>query len=185
MQEIESFALKKLKVLPMFGLEHLKKVRENAGLISAGTEFDSEVLEASILLHDLGVQDWMRFRQDHVQTSIALAKKFLGSIDFPKPKTEAVLHCIQEHSFDGKPRTIEAKILHDADLLDNIGAIGILHECYALGLEKTHFREALSYLKKISLTLPSAFFTEKGKTLSREKLSFFQDFVEQLEKHFA
>jgi len=57
----------------------------------------------------------------------ARARELLKERGYPEAFIEAVAHCIEAHSFSGgvEPRTLEAKVVSDADKLDAMGAIGI------------------------------------------------------------
>lgn len=176
----EAFARTKLKGVPLFGFPHIARVRRNAELISNGMKFNSELFEIALLLHDIGVADWIKYRNDHVKTGIALAKRFLLNNAFTSAEIDAVLHCISEHSIEGMPATAEAKILHDADLLDNIGATGIMHDSYAMGVEKWSKGKIIDYFTEVAGKLPDAFFTEKGKELAGERIVIYRDFARQL-----
>lgn len=56
-----------------------------------------------------------------------MARDFLSKTDFPTEKIDGVYHAILYHSNNcyGKQRTVEAKILYDADKLDAVGVMGI------------------------------------------------------------
>ena len=56
------------------------------------------------------------------------ARDLLTRYQVPPDKQEAILHAIDAHSFSKglQPRTLEARIVRDADRLDSLGAIGIL-----------------------------------------------------------
>jgi len=56
-----------------------------------------------------------------------MAIPLLQKIGFSEDKIQKVQECIASHRYRGEqePKSIEAKILFDADKLDSLGAIGI------------------------------------------------------------
>jgi uncharacterized protein len=90
---------------------------------------DLFVIEMAALLHD--VDDWK------FSGKTKKAKQWLSALKLPSHETKNVLEVIGAVSFKGagvetKPKTIEAKIVQDADRLDAMGAIGIAR-CFAYG----------------------------------------------------
>ena len=89
-----------------------------------------EILKIAAFLHDIA-----RVKEDqddsgkidHAVLGAEMAVKILRDLRYPEKKIELIRHCIISHRFRGEkePKTIEAKILFDADKLDIIGAIGI------------------------------------------------------------
>ena len=51
----------------------------------------------------------------------------MTGLDWDGARIDALAHVIEAHSFSAgiEPRTLEARILQDADRLDAIGAVGI------------------------------------------------------------
>jgi uncharacterized protein len=105
--------------------------------IGRAEKADLEILRAAALLHDIGRKEEEKTGICHAEKGALLARKILMDCGFPESKIEAVLHCIETHRFRGdlKPRSLEAKILFDADKLDAIGAIGIAR-AYSFGGER-------------------------------------------------
>ena len=109
--------------------EHVYRVLYNALDIAKTEEkVDCDILIAACLLHDIGRKE--QFENPSVCHAMAGAEKaytFLTSHGFSKDYAEAVRDCIRSHSFrkNNPPRSIEAKILFDADKIDVSGAIGI------------------------------------------------------------
>ena len=102
--------------------DHVLRVYKLCMKIGEKEGADLEVLKIAALLHDIGV--W-KDRKNHEKIGAEMAKEILK--DYDKEKKENVIHCIEVHRFSKglEPKTIEAKILQDADRLDVLGAIGI------------------------------------------------------------
>ncbi|TVQ65341.1 MAG: HD domain-containing protein, partial [Balneolaceae bacterium] len=116
-------------------LAHTERVVSNAERLLTEEEADPEIVLAAAWLHDCVV-----LSKDHPDRKNASrlaaekAEKFLGECSFPPTKISEVVHAIEAHSFSAgvAPKTIEAKIVQDADRLDALGAIGIAR-CLMVG----------------------------------------------------
>lgn len=116
--QIEEHARKMLDGRLPAGLDHFSRVYQTAKKLS--DNYDDEVLHAAVFLHDV-VQD----EEPHNELSAESAEKFLKGIGFPSVKISQVVDAIKNHVPTGKPKCTEAKMLHDADQLDFLGATGI------------------------------------------------------------
>lgn len=179
---LEKLIEKELKGLPVFGLSQVERVKKNSVKIKEGLKHEKEVLELSVMLHNAGAKQCLQFTQDFIQYSVALAKKFLSRANYPSKKMDSIIHCIQEAHLNGQPKTIEAKILHDAVLLDEISAIGILKDSISFYSQKKSLQNFRESLRAKSYHLKNAFYTEKGKESAREGIAFYNAFVERLER---
>jgi uncharacterized protein len=164
-----------------------------------------QVLRLAALLHDIG-----RSRQDaangalcHAAEGARMAGAVLDGLGLDADRRANVIHCIRAHRFRGgcKPRTIEAKVLFDADKLDAIGAVGVaraylfagevgarLHNpnhdisgTVAYSRQDTGYREYKIKLCKIR----DRVLTATGKRLAAERHrfmeAFFQRFIAEYE----
>ncbi len=110
---------------------HVLRVLALAERIGRAEGADMEVLRAAVLLHDVARAEEERTGVSHAEAGAQRAREILAG--HPPEKVEAVAQAIAAHRFRDRvtPRTLEAKVLYDADKLDSIGAIGIAR-AYAL-----------------------------------------------------
>lgn len=183
--------------------EHVYRVLYNA-LEIAKTEPDTDydVLIAACLLHDIGRIDQINDPTlCHAEAGSQKAYNFLLGIGVEDTFADKVRHCIATHRFrkNLQPRTLEAKILFDADKLDVTGAIGIARTLMYRGTlteplyrilpdgtisDGTHdighsfFREYKFKLEK----LYDRFYTKKGAELARQRKAIAAAYYENLYK---
>ena len=107
---------------------HIERVCNLAVRIAKEENADLNVIKAAALLHDIAraKEDEGKIA-DHATEGAKMARKILEEVNFPKEKIAKVIHCIEAHRFKKRmeAKSLEAKILQDADRLDIIGAIGI------------------------------------------------------------
>ena len=175
---------------------------EHIGPVEAA---DMEVLRPAALLHDIGRshQDASKGAVCHAVHGAVLAEPIVAGLAFSSERKDNILHCIRTHRFRGRhiPKTIEAKVLFDADKLDAIGAIGVaraylfageigarLHNpdidietSAAYSADDTGYREYRVKLHKIR----DRMMTPEGKRLADERhrfmTAFFNRFLQEYE----
>ncbi|MBE3560613.1 MAG: HD domain-containing protein [Ktedonobacteraceae bacterium] len=115
------------------GWEHIERVYRLAEYIARQEGADIFIVGMAALLHDLGRAMPQHEKQHgrgehHADLSVKLAGQFLRHYRLAAETCEAIEHAILAHSFSRgvDPRTLEAKVVRDADRLDGLGAIGIL-----------------------------------------------------------
>ncbi|MBE6936279.1 MAG: HD domain-containing protein [Ruminococcaceae bacterium] len=109
--------------------EHVRRVLAYA-LEIARTEkrVDHDVLIAACLLHDVGREAQAKDPAlCHAEVGAKMAYRFLREQGYTGDFAAAVRDAVLTHRFrkDRPPRSMEAKILFDADKLDVVGAMGI------------------------------------------------------------
>ena len=133
--------------------------------VGEGLTYDDDVVFAAAYLHDLGVfighrpeklqllQAW-----DHVRYAGQQAPALLRSAGFPPHKIDAVVHAMQTHQPKDDPDTVEGVILRDADILEQLGAVGILRAVAKTGRDTRYpsFTPVLAFLERSLRELPGA-----------------------------
>lgn len=111
---------------------HVERVRLNALKIARLEKADRQIVEIAALLHDIARNKEMRERGliCHAEEGSKEAEKILKKLKIDNDVIQNVKHAIMAHRYRNahSPKTIEAKVLQDADRLDAIGAIGIARD---------------------------------------------------------
>lgn len=109
---------------------HFEGVLKYAKMLGKGEAVDMEVLEISVLLHD--VSTLRGDYEEHHMKGAEIAEKLLKELNYPIEKIEKVKHCILSHrgSKKIKRETKEAQILADADALCHFDEIDALFNAY-------------------------------------------------------
>lgn len=127
---------------PAHDLNHFKRVVTMAKKLCLLENANPDVVIPAAWLHDLViVPKNSPLRSQASRLSAEKALEFLREINYPEQYHQDIAHAIEGHSFSAniEVKTIEAKIVQDADRLDGLGAIGIAR-CFATaGLMKRSF----------------------------------------------
>ncbi len=120
---------------PAHDAGHIARVVANARKLATVESARLEVVIPAAWLHDCAtVAKNSAARSQASQLSAFRAGKFLHEKNYPVEYIEAIKHAIAAHSFSAQiePKSLEAKVIQDADRLDAIGAIGIAR-CFMIG----------------------------------------------------
>lgn len=181
--------------------DHIFRVENMAKLIAKEEGADIIVIEAACLLFDIAreLEDKGRVK-DHAEEGVKIARRVLAKINFPVNKIEPVCHAIFVHRRrkDRIPKTLEAKILRDADYLDAMGAIDVariissslmsrkykrpiyVDEPYEL--EPDGYKSAIHFMiykLKHDKHQPKNFFTKKAKGIAKDRYQFSKEYVDR------
>ncbi len=182
--------------------DHTERVLRLCLRIGKREKADLDVLRLAALLHDIGreAEDRTYGRVCHGRAGAALAGKLLRERGLDPGLVRAVVHCIRTHRFRKRavPKTLEAKVLFDADKLDSIGAVGIgraflfagevgarLHDkdivvrrTKPYTRDDTAYREFLVKLGRVRERI----FTREGKRIAAERHRFMVEFFDRLNR---
>lgn len=167
------------------GWPHLDRVRKYALRIGEKEGGDVELLEIASLFHDISKITYGGTVENHAEKSGIIAKEYLESIGMKKG-AEEVYDIIRTHSRREKPdpKTLNQKILYDADGLELIGTVGLMR----IGLHAAYCHETWKTMidkMKERLDMSESFYTKTAKKMARKRLKLIKEFSEELEKEIG
>lgn len=162
---------------------HIDQVMKFAFQLQSIYSCDKEILEAAVLMHDLGRGEPNLHGEDSIQSSLDQAQEILSEIGFPQEKAKSVLLAISEHDKpDVVPSTIEGRILKDADFLAGFGAWGILRIALWAGETGGRVEQIMDRLnRRLPKRVESLEFPESQRW-ARKELLFSNLFLAKLEE---
>lgn len=175
---------------PLDKYGHQPRLYELTRKIGEELTYDDDIVWAAAWIHDIGVFVGNRpedhdelLRWDHVKYACDRATALLREVGFPSEKIPAVLDAIRTHQPQNDPRTIEATILRDADILEQLGAIGIMRAASKVGRDSRYarFSDIAPVLKKALTDLPPKLRLKRAHELSVPKIRILADFLEALD----
>lgn len=158
---------------PKYRWEHTLRVAHWAWILADEEKADVERSVIAALFHDVSHFVSGNYRK-HGKKSAEIAVDFMLKAGFPRNLAEEVSYAVSSHVGEVNPKTVEAKILQDADTLDRFGHFRLLlfgKTADLSNLEKlrTEIQSFLEYLKKTERGDFGPMWTRTGK----EKLEQF------------
>ena len=127
---------------PAHDFEHVMRVYKNVEFLCRAENLNSELILTASLLHDIILYPKTgKNAKNSAKESADAAKTILEKIGYSNDEVRIITDAIADHGFSlGKtPKTIEGKILQDADRLDALGAVGIARMFAVAGSEGRRF----------------------------------------------
>lgn len=187
-QAIPAFIRREAKPVEKYG--HQPRLYALTRQIGEGLAYDDDIVFAAAWLHDLGVfighrpenPDQLK-RWNHVQYTCERLPCILADAGFPADKIPGVIETVRNHQPHDEPATMEAVILRDADILEQLGAVGILRAVSRIGRDTRYstFTEAVAFLERNLTELPEKLRLESTRQLAGPKLRLLRDFLNAVE----
>jgi len=174
---IEAEVKAALPVHGCHGYEHTERVYNTSLEIGAEEHADLSILLPAALLHDIS-----RDPVTHARASAERARKILEKVNFSHERMEKVIDAISTHSFSegSSPRTLEARILSDADKLDAMGALGIYRAAMYSEEHGRPVEDFVGHFHEKLLKLREMMFTVEARKMAESRHNFMLEFLKQL-----
>lgn len=173
-------------VHPAWGWQHserdynvaLRLARENRLAV------DTDVLFAAAFLHDMAAFapfDSGHKGMEHGEVAALASEAVLREAGFPMAKLTRVQAAERGHMYYSDPGTQpEAIVLHDADSLDFLGAVGAARMIALTGERGPSFDRAVKQLRVFVSAIPPRLITPSAKLLGEKRAAELQTFLDSL-----
>lgn len=177
----------RLEATPEDKFGHQPRLYALATKIGEGTAYDDDVLFAAAWMHDLGVflghrpSDLAELaRWNHVPYTIQRSRELLAGWGFPPDKLDAVAEAIRTHQPHDSPVTPEAVLLRDADILEQLGAIGALRAIVKVGRDTRYpnYTAIVPVLRRAVDNLPQQLRLERARALAAPRVAALSSFLD-------
>jgi len=177
--------------LPPDKFSHQPRLYALARRLGEGGAFDDDVLFAAAWLHDLGVfvghrpEDPERLLTwDNVAYASAQAPELLRRFGFPPEKISRVVEVIVHHLPSATPESLEATLLRDADILEQLGAVGVLRTVSKVGRDTRFatFSDAVAVLRRNARELPGQLRLPQARALAQSRLRTLESFLQGVDE---
>lgn len=113
------------------GNQHLHRVNKIVDHLGKEEQARMDICVAGGWLHDLGL---IKGNKHHCFTGAELARTYLADLGVDSEDVQQVAHCIEAHDGEIGARTVEAKVVHDADTIDKMGPFGFIRHVWKISL---------------------------------------------------
>lgn len=148
---------------------------------------DEDIVYIAAIFHDSGKP--FEGERLHPQISSEICRRYLKTQGYDGKKIDRICYCIENHSkklsqeeLEFEPR--ELVVLLEADVLDEIGAIGVLWDSMATAMEfDPTYEKAFSRIEghfKNMKSKGNRAYTVTGKKLYEERMVFIEKYIEEL-----
>ena len=187
LSKVRTFAYNNSEKNDIHGFAHVERVLKLSSEIGTALNANLLVINIAALLHDTG--RYLKIDNEvknHAEISAEIAKNFIikNNFNIAIEDVENILHCIRTHSFsnDLEPKTLEAKILSDADKLDALGAIG-LYRTIGFTIKKFEgIEQVINHLENKILKLKEMIHLDYSKQIAVKRHEIILDFYNQIKK---
>ncbi|MES2107059.1 MAG: HD domain-containing protein [Pseudomonadota bacterium] len=176
--------------LPADKFSHQPRLYALACSLAQAQSYDDDILHAAAWLHDLGVFIGHRPADpaalaawDNVKYAVEQVPALLEKMDFPRHKIPYVVQAVGEHLPSKDPGSIEGILLRDADILEQLGATGILRTVSKTGRDTRFIRyqDALRALHKSLEELPAKLQLESSRNSAQQRVALMRAFLQAAE----
>lgn len=111
------------------GNRHLFRVVKLAKHMAKRLGANVPIVEAGAWLHDTALPSGNDY---NYKKNKKIVKSILAGFNLSAEDSDMIAECVASHEGTAKPKSLEAKIVHDADVLEKSGTLGIIRHTWKL-----------------------------------------------------
>jgi len=111
------------------GNKHLLRVVRVAKFLAQKTGADLFVSVAGAYLHDTALPSGNDY---NYKNNKEIVKNLLKPFNLSQDELDGIAECVASHEGTAKPKSLEAKVVHDADVIEKTGLLGIIRHTWKL-----------------------------------------------------
>lgn len=178
--------------------DHIYRDTLNAIWIGEQEKANMEIVFPAILLHDIG---FLYNPDPTIHHTLGAEKCFEWLEDWSTKEQEQISNCIKAHKgktldYDIEPKTLEEKVVCDADIIEKFGFIGVLTSILAMTEFSQSWKPEFKSLYKMTQFLDQKvskldpkLYTKTAQKLIKNRNKqitklFFKDALEELEIYY-
>jgi uncharacterized protein len=171
-------------------------VRQNIRVLAEREEVEPWLAEIAALLHDVG-RTLPGPESEHGARSADMAEPLLARLPLSEEETRAVLYAVAWHN-SKRDDTPLLCVLRDADMLDALGAVGIMRAFMSKGTLPPYDSEApfdpdsvqwppvhASDQVRLQLKFHNWLNTDTARRMAKERAEFMQGFIFQIRRELS
>ena len=179
-KKIEQYISTKLDSLNWY---HTQEVRKVAVRLARLGKADKGIVDVAVLFHDLGK---IKEGAGHAQRSAEMARNFLEKEDLERRFIEEVVYSIIAHEMPWQNqsnlvKTIEAKVVFDADMIQQLSEFGIIKVILLKqSLINKDYRTGIIDARDNHFKFYNLLLTKNGRKMAEKGYKFIKEFYNNL-----
>ncbi len=166
---------------PAWGWQHAERDYDVAMELAKGDglQIDTDVLFAAAMLHDMAAFPPYQEKGEHGDVAARLSEPILRRAGFPMRKFPRVAAAMRGHMYYSDAGMIpEAMVLHDADSLDFLGAMGATRIIALAGATAPSAAKQIGTLKTFLTDIPSKLLTKTARAMGEKRVAELRAFLD-------
>ena len=171
-------------VHPAWGWQHSERNYDLALELAKGDglRIDTDVLFAAAFLHDMAAFAPYQGKGEHGDVAALRSAPLLRAAGFPMRKFPEVQAAMRGHMYYSNPGNEPvAIVLHDADSLDFLGAIGAARMLAITGRSSPSFEPTLRTLQSFVHDIPPRLITRTARRMGLERAAQLARFIREVQ----